>query len=106
VELPQIRAMLVSLHTAVIGHRPQFDVRVLARTDQARMLEEARTGRRCVWFERGWQATPIFSRTKFPLDAEFLGPAVVEQLDAITPVEPGDLARLDALGNLVIEVRP
>jgi hypothetical protein len=30
---------------------------------------------------------------------------VIEQLDATAVVEPGDLARLDALGNLVIEVR-
>ncbi len=34
----------------------------------------------------------------------FTGPAVIEQLDATTLVEPGDRLRLDALGNLMIEV--
>jgi N-methylhydantoinase A len=105
VDLPEIRAVLVNLHTAVIGRRPQIDLRALAGTAQAATLEEARTGRRRVWFADGWHDTPIFSRTRLPLDAELPGPAVIEQLDATTVIEPGDLARLDLLGNLVIEVR-
>jgi N-methylhydantoinase A len=105
VDLPEIRAVLVNLHTAVIGRRPQIDLRALAGTAQAATLEEARTGRRRVWFADGWHDTPIFSRTRLPLDAELPGPAVIEQLDATTVIEPGDLARLDPLGNLVIEVR-
>jgi N-methylhydantoinase A len=72
---------------------------------QAATLAEAQTGRRRVWFADGWHDTPIFSRTMLPLDAQFTGPAVIEQLDATTVIEPGDLARLDPLGNLVIEVR-
>ena len=105
VELPEIRAVLVNLHTAVIGRRPQIDLLALAGTAQAATLAEAQTGRRRVWFADGWHDTPIFSRTKLPLDVQFAGPAVIEQLDATTVLEPGDLARLDPLGNLVIEVR-
>jgi N-methylhydantoinase A len=105
VELPEIRAVLVNLHTAVIGRRPQIALRALAGTAQAATLAEAAKGLRQVWFEDGWHATPIFAREKLPLDAELAGPAVIEQLDATTVVEPGDLARLDALGNLLIEVR-
>ena len=33
------------------------------------------------------------------------GPAIVEQLDATTVIEPGDQVRVDALGNLEITVR-
>jgi N-methylhydantoinase A len=104
VELPEIRAVLVNLHSAVIGRRPQIALRALAGTGQAATLDEAQTGERTVWFEDGWHATPIFSRTKLPLDAELVGPAVIEQLDATTLVAPGDRLRLDALGNLMIEV--
>ena len=32
------------------------------------------------------------------------GPAIVEQLDATTPVHPGDIGRVDAAGNLVISL--
>ena len=105
VELPEIRAVLVNLHTAVIGRRPQIDLRALAGTAQAATLADAQTGRRRVWFADGWHDTPIFSRSRLPLDAELAGPAVIEQLDSTAVVEPGDLARLDPLGNLVIEVR-
>jgi N-methylhydantoinase A len=34
-----------------------------------------------------------------------MGPAIVEQLDTTTVIEPGDGARVDALGNLEITVR-
>jgi N-methylhydantoinase A len=105
VELPEISAVLVNLHTAVIGRRPQIDLRALAGTAQAATLAQAQTGRRRVWFADGWHETPVFSRGALPLDAEIEGPAVIEQLDATTVVEPGDLARLDSFGNLVIEVR-
>jgi len=104
VGLPEIRAVLVNLNTAVIGRRPQIDLRALAGTAQAATLAEAQTGRRRVWFEGGWHDTPIFERARLPWDAELIGPAVIEQLDATTVVEPGDLARLDPLGNLLIEV--
>jgi N-methylhydantoinase A len=105
VELPEIRAVLVNLRTAVIGRRPQIDLRALAGRAQAATLAEAQTGDRQVWLDEGWHATPIFSRTRLPLEAQLTGPAVIEQLDATTVIEPGDLARLDALGNLVIEVQ-
>jgi N-methylhydantoinase A len=105
VELPEIRAVLVNLHTAVIGRRPQLDLRALAGTAQAATLADAQTGRRRVWFADGWHDTAIFARTKLPLEAQIAGPAVIEQLDATTVIEPGDVARLDLLGNLVIEVR-
>jgi N-methylhydantoinase A len=104
VELPEIRAVLVNLHTAVIGRRPQIALRALAGTEQAATLDLAQTGERQVWFEDGWHATPIFSRTKLPLDAGFAGPAVIAQLDATTLVAPSDRVRLDELGNLMIEV--
>ena len=34
----------------------------------------------------------------------FDGPAIVEQMDATTVVEPGDRVRSDTDGNLIVEV--
>jgi N-methylhydantoinase A len=106
VELPEIRAVLVNLHTAVVGKRSSMALRVLAGTAQAVSLADAQTGGRPVWFEQGWRDTPIYDRARLPLDAQIQGPAVLTQLDATTLIEPGDTASLDRLGNLVIEVRP
>jgi N-methylhydantoinase A len=104
VELPEIRAVLVNLHTAVIGRRPGVPLAALAGTDQAASLEAAQIGRRPVWFEEGWMETPIYDRPRLPLGARVAGPAVIQQLDATTVVLPGNHAALDGLANLIIEV--
>ncbi len=59
---------------------------------------------RRVWFSDGWHETPVYAREKLPLDATFEGPAILEQLDCTTVVEPGDKVRQDRLGNLLISV--
>lgn len=102
VELPEIRAVLVNLHTAVIGKRRPVDLASLA--GKPRSLREA--GRRRVWFAEGWLETPVWRREELPLGAEFDGPAIIEQLDATTVIEPGNKVRVDALGNLVVTVEP
>ena len=63
------------------------------------------TSTRRVWFEGGWRDTPIYRREQLSVGATLTGPAIVEQLDATTVIEPGDGARVDALGNLEIAVR-
>jgi len=105
VELPEIRAVLVNLHTAVIGRRPSIELTVLTRGEKAKDVAGATVGTRKVWFEPGgWRDTPILSRDRLPLDARFDGPAIIEQLDTTIVVEPGNKVSLDSLGNLVLEV--
>ena len=59
---------------------------------------------RLVWFETGWATTPVYRRERLPLEATIDGPALIEQLDTTTVLEPGSRARLDRLGNLVVKV--
>ncbi len=96
--------MLVNLHTAVIGVRPEIDLAVLAGTERSPTLKAAQSGERRVWFSDGWQSTPVYARDRLPLDAAFEGPAILEQLDCTTVVEPGDRVRQDKIGNLLIAV--
>jgi N-methylhydantoinase A len=105
IELSEIPPVLVNLHTAVIGVRPHIDLAALAATGRVPTLKTAQTGERRVWFTEGWQQTPIYARDRLPLDAVFEGPAVLEQLDCTTVVEPGDKVRHDEIGNLLIAVR-
>ncbi|HZQ01515.1 MAG TPA: hydantoinase/oxoprolinase family protein [Reyranella sp.] len=106
IELSEIPPVLVNLHTAVIGVRPHIDLAALAATQRAATLAAAQTGERRVWFPDGWQRTPIYARDRLPMDAAFEGPAILEQLDCTTVVEPGDKVRHDKLGNLLVSVRP
>ncbi len=104
VELPEIRAVLVNLHTAVIGVRPPIDLAALGRGAHAADAAGARVGEREVWFEGGWQRTAIYARERLPLGQDIEGPAIIEQLDCTTVLEPGCRARLDRHGNLLVEV--
>lgn len=105
VELPEIRANLVNLNTSVIGVRDEVDLTTLIDpTGRAKALEKARTEIRPVWYEGTWHDTPVYNREKLPLDAIIEGPAILEQLDATTVIEPGDRASSDADGNIVIRI--
>ena len=104
VELPEIRPVLVNLHTAVIGKRKAVSLKAIAAAKPAATLAEARRTTRPVWFAGGWHDTPVYVRERLPVDARFAGPAIVEQLDCTTVVEPGNRVEVDAIGNLIVTV--
>ncbi|QDC02275.1 hydantoinase/oxoprolinase family protein [Mesorhizobium sp. 8] len=106
VELPEIRANLVNLNTSVTGVRPALHLsRLIDPAGRAGTLAEARLEVRPVWYDGRWHDTPVYARERLPLDAVIEGPAILEQMDCTTVLEPGDTARGDADGNIVIEVR-
>ena len=105
VQLPEIRANLVNLNTSVVGVRPAVDLsRLIDPNGRAGILEGALREIRPVWYDGGWRETPVYAREKLPLDAVIKGPAILEQMDATTVLEPGGWASTDADGNIVIEV--
>ncbi|TIW58802.1 MAG: hydantoinase/oxoprolinase family protein [Mesorhizobium sp.] len=105
VELPEIRANLVNLNTSVTGVRPQIDLsRLIDPAGRAATLDEARREIRPVWYHGTWHDTPVYAREKLPLDAVIEGPAILEQMDATTVLEPGDRAHSDADGNIIIDI--
>jgi N-methylhydantoinase A len=65
-------------------------------------VAEAQRAERLVYFDGGWVMTPIYRRDLLPLDAVIKGPAVIEQMDTTSLIEPGDVARSDAGGNLIV----
>jgi N-methylhydantoinase A len=101
VELREMRALVMSLRTAVIGRRRPIALDGLGGVTKP----GGPTGHRRVWFEHSWHDTPIYRRENLAAGTTFTGPAIVEQLDTTTVIEPGDRARVDALGNLEITVR-
>ena len=124
VELPEIRAVLVNLHTAVLGRRPRIDLAVFAgnhgdetpngvgadgsspspsrshRDDTDRAMPDERFVR----FLDGRHPTPILRRESLTPGATLEGPAIVEQLDSTTVLPPGFGAAVDDAGNLMIDV--
>jgi N-methylhydantoinase A len=100
--LPGVPTRIVTLRIAAIGRRPAFDFSVFAPGASA-SLETARLGSRQVWFDGGWLDTTVWARLDLPADATIRGPAILEQADATTVIEPGLVGRIDAMGNLLVE---
>ncbi len=105
VRLPEIRAMLVNLRTAAIGKRKMVSLKALVDTAaHGKTLKDAQTETRKVWFDGGWHDTPVYFRDKLPAKAKFPGPAIIEQLDTTTIVEPDNSVEMDDYGNLIVTV--
>jgi len=105
VELAQISANLVNVNTSVVGVRAEIDLSTLIDPAARKAsLAEAQRTVRPVYFDGGWQDTPIYGRDLLPQDAVIAGPAVIEQMDTTVLLEPGDVARSDAQGNLLVDI--
>ena len=117
----RIRALFFAAHDTAYGfHDAQapieiINLRLVARVPLVRWdvqppatrtsLEVTPIAERPVLFDgEQTRSTPIYARDELPPGATFVGPAIVEQLDATTPIFPGDRARVDAIGDLIIEV--
>jgi N-methylhydantoinase A len=101
VELREMRALVMSLRTAVVGRRRPVALDGLA----VAATTAGPSGMRRVWFDGGWHDTPIYRREHLAAGAALTGPAIVEQLDTTTVIEPGDRAAVDAFGNIEITVK-
>ncbi len=97
--LPGVPIRIVTLRTAAIGRRPHFDLKALAPMPGG---EDARRGTRRVWFDNDWRETAIFSRLDLAIGAKVSGPAILEQPDATTIVDPGLVGEVDPYGNLIV----
>jgi N-methylhydantoinase A len=105
VRLPEIKAVLVNLVTSVIGRRRAFPLdSLIDPAGRAAKVQDAVIGERQVFAAGHWQTAQVFDRMKLPTAARLTGPAIVQQIDATTVIEPGAVATVDAIGNLRIAV--
>jgi N-methylhydantoinase A len=103
--LPEIRAVVVNLITSVIGRRRKLDLSALLDASKRKSsLGKAKIAERRLYADGSWHEAAVYAREALPLDAVITGPAIIQQIDATTVIEPGATARLDAIGNLRIKV--
>ena len=97
--LPDAPVEIVTLRVAASGRVRRFALPPL----RAPRAGRARPRRRRVFFTgHGWLDCPCVDRATLAPGAVLRGPAVVEQLDSTTVMRPGQRARVDRFGNLVI----
>jgi N-methylhydantoinase A len=94
----------VELVTARVGGIGQVSKVSLEELAGGGSAADARKGERPVSFDGEWVATAVLARDALGAGAEFDGPAIVEQTDSTTVVPPGARARVDAWGNIIIDV--
>ncbi|NBS74788.1 MAG: hydantoinase/oxoprolinase family protein [Betaproteobacteria bacterium] len=100
--LASIPVVLVNLRTVAVGKRTS-----LVQPANAKPPQQGKpkiTSHRPVYFGR-WYDTPIYMRDDLSPGAEFDGPAIVEQSDTTTVVEPDMNLVIDAHGNMLVRVK-
>ena len=95
---PVIRVM--NLRYARIGRRPRFDLAVLAPQGEG---STQAVGVQPVYHQGRWWDAQRYARLDLPVGAQVQGPAILEQADTTVWLEPGFAARVDTLGNLLVE---
>ncbi len=61
---------------------------------------------RPVWFDNSEAIeTPVYRREKLRPGVRFKGPAIIDQLDATTPIFPGDKVEVLAEGSILIQLK-
>lgn len=98
--LGDVPVMIVSLKTTVQGRRAAAEA---ATRDAATPRPAVPIACRQVYFG-GWMDTPIYDRAALRPGHTFEGPAILEQADTTSVIEPGMHARVDAFGNVLVEM--
>lgn len=93
----------VNFRVTAVGEVPKAPIRTLER----RRTGEARPfAHRTAYFDANGALsayeTPVYNRDDLQPEDRLVGPAIIEQMDATTVLLPGQTARVDAYGNLVI----
>jgi len=95
--------LMGSLRTAVTGPRRSFDFKKLLAVAKERARASGPASR-TVYFDNEPVRAAVIQRASLAPGTVFPGPAIIEQSDATTFVDPGLMATVDDFGNLVIEV--
>jgi N-methylhydantoinase A len=91
---------VMNLRYARIGVRPKFDLAVLAPKGSGSTMS---LGVQRVYHAGQWWDALRYARLELPVGAQIQGPAILEQADTTVWLEPGFIARVDTLGNLLVE---
>ncbi|MDE1947830.1 MAG: hydantoinase/oxoprolinase family protein, partial [Burkholderiales bacterium] len=99
--LSGMAVVIVNLRTIVVGTRAAS---ALPHSDNRGAGRPEPVSRRPVYFG-GWHDTPVFARSAFAPGMTLDGPAIIEQSDTTTVVEPDMALTVDAQGNLLVKVK-
>ncbi|HSV81726.1 MAG TPA: hydantoinase/oxoprolinase family protein [Ramlibacter sp.] len=100
--LADMPVVIVNVRTVVVGTRSSA---ALPHAAEGTGTTPQPIGRRPVHFGQAWHDTPVFAREAFKPGARLDGPAIVEQTDTTTVIEPDMTVTVDKHGNLLVKVK-
>lgn len=101
--LENIPVRVLNLRLSVIGRRPEVDIASLARGERAETVGDCHLADQRIFADGKWHDGAIIDRLRLPEGAVVSGPCLLVQPDATIYVDPGLAARVDGLGNIIIE---
>jgi N-methylhydantoinase A len=102
--LADIPVRILNLRLSVIGARPAIDLGILAGGERADTVAECAVAAQPIFANAAWHDTMIYDRLRLPEGSAVAGPALLVQADATIYVDPGLIATVDNLGNVIIKV--
>ena len=99
--MASMAVMIVNLRTIAVGKRSNA---ALPHAASRASGEPKPRSRRQVHFN-AWYDAPIYERADLSPGMRFDGPAIIEQSDTTTVVEPGMDVNVDVKGNLLVKVK-
>lgn len=96
---------VVNWRLTASGPSPRVEMNV--HTSETQKLDVALKGSRQVYYPdvEKYLEAPVYEHYKLFPDAEFSGPAIVEQRESTTVLGPGDKVRVDPYLNLIIKIK-
>ena len=101
--LENIPVRVLNLRLSVIGRRPEVDIAKLAQGERAATAADCRLADQQIFANGTWHDGMIMDRLRLPAGSVVSGPCLLVQPDATIYVDPGLVARVDELGNIIIE---
>lgn len=95
----QVEIVNYRLTAKVTLPKPRVPELAFAGEDPAAALK----GRRRAYFD-GWTDCPVYAYERLGCGNRLAGPAIIEQVDSTIVIQPGNRARVDRYGNVIIEV--
>ena len=100
--LSGIPIRILNLRISVIGVRPAVDLKILAKGNRAKKIEECILAEQKIYAEGTWHNAQIIDRLRLPEGSSIHGPALLVQGDATIYVDPRIIARTDKFGNIIM----
>jgi len=101
---PNEAAEIVSIRSAISGVMKKPKLEKIATGKTKPLLAALRGKRRAYFGSAGWCLTPVYQRDRLLANNTVHGPALIEEHATTTVVQPGDLLKVDAYGNLHLTI--